>query len=65
MQHRETLSEADLRFVENGIVEGTIILQDVVNGNLELWQLNDDFAGAVVIWGDHAYEFLRTIRMGA
>lgn len=57
-QNREPLSESGLavRFGPND--DGEVILNDR-NGNMELWQKTDDFAGYVIEINGKGYEFAR------
>ena len=58
-QKRELLAESGMELVsENG---NGALLKSKIDGNVELWMQNDDFAGYVIEIDGVGYEFIRTI----
>jgi hypothetical protein len=57
-QMREKIEDTDLRVIMSEVDQ--IIAEDE-GGNRELWVLNDDFAGYVLVVNGLGYEFVRSV----
>ena len=55
-QHRETLQEAGYNLVSRN--DECVLLENKDTKKLELWALNDDFAGYVIEVDGKGYEFV-------
>lgn len=57
-QNREPIKDTDYR-IWSEPYQGDVILQDIETGTLELWHVNNHFAGYVIRIGRWNYEFVR------
>ena len=58
-QKRENIYEAGYEAVT--LTANTVTLKDLETGKLELWGLNDHFAGYVVEFAGNGYEFITSL----
>lgn len=63
-QTRDTLLESGYR-IHSKRGSGEIVLENIVDGNREVWAANDHFAGYVIEIDGIGYEFVYTLRDAA
>jgi hypothetical protein len=59
-QKRELLSESGMK-LHKRLSKTEVELKDKTDGNIELWSLNDHFAGYVIEINGKGYEFIRIV----